>query len=109
MHRTSISGGMASRRGGRRARSATPTKPAAPSANPTGCAFVALFVGVLLTPFGTFRAGEALSVEWLGRDLALLWLSAFYVVAALVLVSGWRRGTVRRRGKEQLSVTGVSR
>ena len=58
-----------------------------------------LFVGALLTTFGTFWAGEGLGADWPGGDLALLWLGAFYVAAALVLVrvvSYWRQGTPRR-------------
>jgi uncharacterized membrane protein len=58
-----------------------------------------LFVGALLTTFGTFWAGEGLGSDWPGGDLALLWSGAFYVAAALVLVhvaSYWRQGTPRR-------------
>jgi uncharacterized membrane protein len=58
-----------------------------------------LFVGAALTTFGTFWAGEGLSVDWPGGDFALLWLGAVYVVVALVLVrvvAGWRRGIARR-------------
>jgi Ca2+/H+ antiporter, TMEM165/GDT1 family len=53
-----------------------------------------LFVGAALVTFGTFWAGEGLSVDWPGGDLALIWLAAFYVAAALLLVravSAWRR------------------
>jgi uncharacterized membrane protein len=53
-----------------------------------------LFVGALLTTFGTFWAVEGLSIDWPGGDLALVWLGAFYVAAALLLVravSAWRR------------------
>jgi len=70
-----------------------------------------LFVGALLTTFGTFWAGEGLSVDWPAGDLALLWLGAFYVVVALVLlrvVSDWRWGTVRLLGAGHPSVGGVS-
>jgi uncharacterized membrane protein len=52
-----------------------------------------LFVGALLVTFGTFWSGEGLSVGWPGGDLALVWLGAFYLAAALLLVravSGWR-------------------
>src|SRR6266446_4847871 len=58
-----------------------------------------MFFGALLTTFGTFWAGEGLRVNWPGNDLSLLWLSAVYVAAGLVMVrvvSDWRRGTARR-------------
>ena len=63
-----------------------------------------LFVGALLTTFGTFWAEEGLGADWPGGDLALLWLGALYIAAALVLVrvvSYWRRGTPRRLRAEQ--------
>jgi len=53
-----------------------------------------LFVGAMLTTFGTFWASEGLSVHWPGDELALVWLGALYAAAALGLVrlvSGWRR------------------
>jgi Ca2+/H+ antiporter, TMEM165/GDT1 family len=71
-----------------------------------------LFVGALLTTFGTFWAGEGLGADWPGGDFALLWLGAFYVAAALVLVrvvSYWRRGTLRRLQAEQPLTQGASR
>ena len=63
-----------------------------------------LFVGALLTTFGTFWSVEGLGADWPGGDLALLWLGALYIAAALVLVrvvSYWRRGTPRRLRAEQ--------
>ena len=71
-----------------------------------------MFVGALLTTFGTFWAGEGLGVSWPGNDLSLLWLGALYVAAALVLVrvvSDWRRGTAQRPRVQQPSAEGVSR
>jgi uncharacterized membrane protein len=69
-----------------------------------------LFVGALLTTFGTFWAAEGLGADWPGADLALLWLVAFNVTAALALVrvvSYWRRGTLRRlRAAEPLTEGG---
>src|SRR2546427_5233623 len=59
---------------------------------------IQLFVGALLTTFGTFWAGEGLRMDWPGNDLSLLWLGAVYVATALVLVrvvSDWR-GSRRR-------------
>jgi len=71
-----------------------------------------LFVGALLTTFGTFWAGEGLRVDWPGGDVALLWLAAVYVAAGLVLVrvvSYWRRGTAQRSRVQQPAAEGVSR
>ena len=71
-----------------------------------------LFVGALLTTFGTFWAEEGLGADWPGGDLALLWLGAFYIAAALVLVrvvSYWRRGTLRRLRAEQPLTEGAFR
>ena len=71
-----------------------------------------LFVGALLTTFGTFWAGEGLRVDWPGGDVALLWLAALYVAAGLVLVrvvSDWRRGTAPRPRVQQPAAEGVSR
>src|SRR3954471_9022467 len=45
-----------------------------------------LFVGTMLTTFGTFWAGEGLSVSWAGDELALVWLGALYTAVALALV-----------------------
>ncbi|MFL5964564.1 MAG: COG4280 domain-containing protein [Gaiellaceae bacterium] len=71
-----------------------------------------LFVGALLTTFGTFWAGEGLGADWPGGDLALLWLAAFYVAAALALVrvvSYWRRSTLRRLRTAEPQTEGTSR
>ena len=71
-----------------------------------------LFVGAMLVTFGTFWAGEGLSVGWPAGDLALVWLGAVYVAAALLLVravSGWRRELAPRVETEQPSPAGVSR
>jgi uncharacterized membrane protein len=43
-------------------------------------------VGLLLTTFGTFWAGEGLGVNWLGGDVALLWLLAVYAGCAFLAV-----------------------
>jgi uncharacterized membrane protein len=71
-----------------------------------------LFVGAMLVTFGTFWAGEGLSVGWPGAELALVWLGAVYVAAALLLVravSAWRRGIAPRLETEGLSPAGASR
>ena len=43
-------------------------------------------VGLLLTTFGTFWAGEGVGLHWLGEDLALLWLLAVYALASFLAV-----------------------
>jgi uncharacterized membrane protein len=43
-------------------------------------------VGVLLTAFGTFWAGEGLGVAWPGDDTAILILIGLFLLIALVLV-----------------------
>jgi len=54
-------------------------------------------VGVMLTTFGTFWAGEGLGVVWFGEDLALLWLVVIYLVASFALVTWLRSGTSQPR------------
>src|SRR6185312_13157022 len=59
-----------------------------------------LFVGALLSAFGTFWAGQGIGVEWPGHEAALLWLVALYAgagVGLLSLVRGWRRPAVESR------------
>jgi uncharacterized membrane protein len=71
-----------------------------------------LFVGALLTTFGTFWAGEGLRVDWPGNDFSLLWLGVVYVAAGLVLVgvvSDWRRGRLSRPGAPRPAAEGVGR
>ena len=68
-----------------------------------------LFVGAMLTTFGTFWAAEGLGVDWPGGDLALVWLGAVYAVVALLLVrtvSGWLAG---RTSPSEPAAAGVSR
>jgi uncharacterized membrane protein len=67
-----------------------------------------LFVGAMLTTFGTFWAGEGLGVAWPGDQLALLALGAVYVVAALGLLSlvgHWRRDTKERTARPRPTST----
>ncbi len=48
-------------------------------------------VGVMLTGFGTFWAGEGIGLQWPGEDWAILALIAFYAVTAILMVA-WVRG-----------------
>ncbi|HEV7452709.1 MAG TPA: hypothetical protein VGO16_15240 [Pseudonocardiaceae bacterium] len=67
-----------------------------------------LFVGAMLTTFGTFWAGEGLGVAWPGDQSALLALGALYVVAALGLlrwVRHWRRDTQQRTAQPRSTST----
>lgn len=59
-----------------------------------------LFVGAMLTAFGTFWAVEGLGATWPGDELALAGLVVLYGVAALLLlalVRRWRRGPAAPR------------
>ncbi|HTN48324.1 MAG TPA: hypothetical protein VMK32_02720 [Burkholderiaceae bacterium] len=47
-------------------------------------------VGVLLTAFGTFWAGEGVGIEWPGADWMLLALAAAYLCIGLLLVAASR-------------------
>jgi uncharacterized membrane protein len=53
-----------------------------------------LFVGALLSSFGTFWGALGVGVSWPGNDLALLWLVVLYAVAGVVLLHGVRRWLV---------------
>src|SRR5205823_12515931 len=44
------------------------------------------FVGIMLTGFGTFWAGEGVGLTWPGEDLAILGVLAFYALASLVII-----------------------
>jgi uncharacterized membrane protein len=47
---------------------------------------VSLSVGIMLATFGTFWGGEGLGIAWLGEDLFLLVLVAFYLAVAGALI-----------------------
>ena len=52
-----------------------------------------LFVGGLLSSFGTFWAGQGVGVSWPGSELTLLWLVPLYAATGVVLlqlVRGWQ-------------------
>jgi uncharacterized membrane protein len=51
-------------------------------------------VGILLTSFGCFWAGEGAGVEWPGDELSLIGVVAFFVVVSLVYVRALRRQRV---------------
>ena len=53
-------------------------------------------VGVMLTTFGTFWAGEGFGVTWPYADAFLLALAALYLVASFVLVTSLKQGKQRR-------------
>ncbi|HXQ95382.1 MAG TPA: hypothetical protein VN800_00530 [Candidatus Acidoferrales bacterium] len=55
-------------------------------------------VGVMLTTFGTFWAGEGVGIEWPASDAAILALLAGYVAIALVGVAVVRARVPERRG-----------
>jgi uncharacterized membrane protein len=50
-------------------------------------------VGVLLTSFGVFFAGEGLGVEWPGGDLALLYVAASLAAVSQLQIASLARGT----------------
>ncbi|MEA2573063.1 MAG: hypothetical protein QOH93_361 [Chloroflexia bacterium] len=64
-------------------------------------------VGIMLTAFGTFWAGEGVGLQWPGEDLAILGLLVFYAVSAGVIIVGLRARTKGESGKAQEAVTGV--
>jgi uncharacterized membrane protein len=51
-------------------------------------------VGVLLTSFGIFWAGEGAGVDWPGGDLAILWLVAYLAIVSFALTRLLRRRRV---------------
>jgi uncharacterized membrane protein len=48
-------------------------------------------VGVMLTTFGIFWAGEGAGLHWPGRDASLVALLAYVLLTSVALVSGLRR------------------
>jgi uncharacterized membrane protein len=47
-------------------------------------------VGIMLTSFGTFWTGEGLGIAWIGADLSLLILAAFYLAVSAILIAAAR-------------------
>ncbi|MDQ1631232.1 MAG: hypothetical protein QOC80_1204 [Frankiaceae bacterium] len=65
-----------------------------------------LFVGAMLTTFGTFWSGQGLSVRWPGDELSLAWLAAGYVAVGLLLIPQarrWRDQAAARLGGEHVA------
>jgi len=48
-------------------------------------------VGIMLTTFGTFWAGEGFGITWPFSDLFLLLLAALYLVVSALLVTAMKR------------------
>ena len=61
-------------------------------------------VGIMLTTFGTFWAGEGLGIAWPYSDAFILLLAALYLLASFILVSWLKQ--VRQR---QLAIAHVDR
>lgn len=50
-----------------------------------------LFVGAMLSAFGTFWSGQGLGVGWPTGELALVWLAVGYALTGIVLLAAVRR------------------
>lgn len=60
-----------------------------------------LFVGAMLSTFGTFWSAEGVGVRWPGGELSLLGLGGVYVAVALLLLRSVRGGHAARRGRSE--------
>jgi uncharacterized membrane protein len=60
-------------------------------------------VGLMLTTFGTFWAGEGLGVVWWGVDVAILWLALVYLALTWFLVT-WLRSHARTHVAQSTAV-----
>lgn len=68
-----------------------------------------LFVGALLSTFGTFWANEGLGVSWPGGNWSMLGVLAVYILAALTLVKvvrAWQRHP-EQSGARELATEGA--
>lgn len=52
-------------------------------------------VGIMLLSFGTFWSGEGIGLRWWEGEGTLLWIVGFYLAAALLLITAWKRPAVR--------------
>ncbi|HZQ36177.1 MAG TPA: hypothetical protein VFD32_09610 [Dehalococcoidia bacterium] len=59
-------------------------------------------VGLMLTTFGAFWAGEGLGVSWPGEDLAILGLLAIFIASSWLAVWAVRPRPLARRAPAQL-------
>ncbi len=48
-------------------------------------------VGIMLTSFGTFFAGEGVGVNWWHADVSILWMIAVYAIGSLIMVQLLKR------------------
>lgn len=48
-------------------------------------------VGIMLTAFGTFFAGEGVGVNWWHADVSILWMIGVYAIGSLILVQILKR------------------
>lgn len=60
-------------------------------------------VGLMLTTFGTFWAGEGLNIAWWGADWAILGLGFAYLALAWLLVI-WLRSQARERAAQTMAI-----
>ncbi len=63
-------------------------------------------VGLMLTTFGTFWAGEGLGVAWWDQDASLIWLLIVYLALAWLLVT-WLRGYARTQLAAETALPGT--
>jgi hypothetical protein len=65
-------------------------------------------VGIMLTTFGTFWAGEGFGIQWPFADLFILAIAAIYLLASFVLVTWLKRAKLRQITSARASQTSVS-
>jgi uncharacterized membrane protein len=65
-------------------------------------------VGIMLTTFGTFWAGEGLGIQWPFADLFILAIAATYLLASFVLITWLKRAKLRQITSARANQTSVS-